>query len=201
LTLEAWLDIVKTVAAVAVPVVVAAVGYHFNRQIKKWEANQWRNQELIKARLAYYKDFSHSLNDVMCYFTFIGDWKGHTPEAIHRIKRDLDRMFYSAAPLFSPRVCEYYERFMESCFDTYSGWGRDARLRTGFGRRRDAFGAAWRPDWEIMFAYQEGQQIPPQEMTEIRTRYRDLMTALASDIELTAPHERYAPFGAVLNAD
>lgn len=41
------LEVVRTVAAVAVPIVVAVVGYRLNRRLKIWEASQWRNQELI----------------------------------------------------------------------------------------------------------------------------------------------------------
>ncbi|HEX4705710.1 MAG TPA: hypothetical protein VH352_26565, partial [Pseudonocardiaceae bacterium] len=68
------LDFAKTLAAVAVPVVVAVVGHRLSLRLKLWEASQWRNQELIKARLLYYGQLAPMINDVMCYLTFIGRW-------------------------------------------------------------------------------------------------------------------------------
>jgi hypothetical protein len=87
--LSVVLDIVKTLAAVAVPVVVAVVGYRLSRRLKLWEASQWRNQELIKARLQYYGQLAPMINDVMCYLTFIGRWKELTPpqEVGFRVQR------------------------------------------------------------------------------------------------------------------
>src|SRR5262245_64621297 len=110
----------------------------FNDQLKKWEANQWRNQELIKARLEYYKVLVPKWNDLMCYFTFIGSCKDLAPPQVIEFKRTLDREFYCAAPLFSDGVLTAYNEFMGACFETFGSWGSNARLRTGFGRRREA---------------------------------------------------------------
>src|SRR5882672_3058426 len=103
------LDLVRTVAAVSVPVVVAIVGYRLNHRLKRWEASQWRNQELIKARLQYYAQLAPMVNDLMCYLTFIGRWKELTPPQVIQLKRDADRLFLSVAPLFSQHAVDAYQ--------------------------------------------------------------------------------------------
>lgn len=94
------LDLVNALAAVAVPVVVAVLGHRLNRRLKLWEASQWRNQELIKARLNYYGQLAPMINDLMCYLTFVGRWKDLAPPQVLEIKHDADRLFFSVAPLF-----------------------------------------------------------------------------------------------------
>ena len=69
------LEVIRTLSALAIPIVVAFLGYKLNRRAKELEVSQWRNQELIKARLSYYQSLAPRLNDLLCYFTFIGKWK------------------------------------------------------------------------------------------------------------------------------
>ncbi len=194
------LDVVRTVAAVAVPIVVAVVGYRLNRRLKLWEASQWRNQELIKARLEYYRSLAPKLNDIICYFTFVGHWKELTPPRLIALKRELDREFYSALPLFSEASNTAYQGLMETCFATFGAWGEDARLKTGFVRRREAMGHSWQTEWERMFTHAEDQNLPSEELQALRDAYDAVLRALAKDIELIEPRDRYAPDRVSLNA-
>lgn len=191
---------VTALGTLAVPIVVAVMAGRFNNQLKKWEANQWRNQELIKARLEYYKELVPKLNDMMCYFTFVGTWKAFTPPGIIELKRKLDREFYCAAPLFSEHVAEAYRAFMGTCFETFGAWGQDARLRTGLGRRRQAAGASWDPAWDGMFAYAADQAILEADLVAIRDTYNALLAHFARDIELQASRDRYVTADVTANA-
>lgn len=186
------LEVVKAAAAVAVPVVVAVLGYRLNQRAKLWEASQWRNQELIKMRVAYYQSLAPQLNDIMCYFTFIGKWKQLTPPNIISIKRTLDREFYSALPLFTPPCEAAYNEFMETCFSMFGDWGEDARLRTGFVRRRDADPESWDHTWQRMFTHDETRQVTDEEIRQVRVAYSRVLGSLAQEIELLAPRDRYA---------
>jgi hypothetical protein len=184
-------EAITAIATLAVPVVVAVMAGRFNNQLKKWEANQWRNQELIRARLEYYRVLVPKLNDLMCYFTFIGSWKEMSPQSAIELKRTLDREFYCAAPLFGETVARAYGDFMAECFETFGTWGRDARLRTGFGRRREAAGASWEPAWEAMFSNDGATPITQAELTQIRDGYNALIATFAMDIELNVARDRY----------
>lgn len=194
------LDLVSTLAAVAVPVVVAVVGYRLNQRLKLWEASQWRNQELIKARLQYFGQLAPMLNDLMCYFTFIGRWKELSPPEVVALKRDTDRLFLSVAPLFSQRAVDAYNEFMGCCFVTYAGWGADARIRSGFVWRRDSWPDQWRPEWEELFTHAAQDEIKEDEMSEVRRHYDRLLAALVEDVELLTPRQRYAPARITNNA-
>lgn len=195
------LDLVSTVAAVAVPIVVAVIGYRLNQRLKLWEASQWRNQELIKARLQYFGQLAPMFNDLMCYFTFIGRWKEISPPEVIALKRDTDRLFLSVAPLFSQRAVDEYREFMGRCFLMASrNWGEDARIRSGFVRRRDAWLGAWLAEWEDMFTHTEDDEIEAGDMVAIREHYDRLLVALVEDIELLTPRDRYAPAAVVPNA-
>lgn len=193
------LDTIGALAALAVPIVVAVMAQRFNNQLKRWEASQWRNQELIKARLEYYRELVPQLNDVMCYFTFIGVWKEFTPPQVVSAKRALDRSFYCAAPLFSADVQRAYASFIDSCFAMYTQWGDDAKLRTGFVRRKEAAGAGWDPGWEKLFLLPEHQPIAQSELDEVHGRYNALMSAFAADIELNVPREGYVSAAPLYN--
>jgi hypothetical protein len=182
---------VTAVATLAVPIVVAVMAARFNDQLRKWEAGQWRNQELIKARLEYYRILVPKMNDLMCYFTFIGSWKDLTPSQVVELKRTLDREFHCAVPLFSDGVHASYDRFMAACFQTFGSWGQNAKLKTGFGRRREAAGADWDADWEEMFTLTAGDNITRESLDEVRTGYDRLISAFAADIELNVARTRY----------
>lgn len=195
------LSIVQTLAAVSVPIIVAIIGYRLNQRLKLWEAGQWRNQELIKARLQYFGQLAPMLNDLVCYLTFVGRWKELTPPEIVAIKRDADRLFYSVAPLFSQPATDAYHEFMGRCFHTNHGWGRDALIRSGFMRRRDAASENWLVQWQDMFTHEEGHPVTKRDMAGILASYDKVLAALVEDVELLAPRQRYAPAGvSVTNA-
>jgi hypothetical protein len=198
--LSVALEFVKTLATVAVPVLVAVVGHRLSRRLKMWEASQWRNQELIKARLQYYGQLAPMLNDVMCYLTFVGRWKELTPPDVIRIKRDMDRVVFSVAPLFSQEAFNAYGRFVGTCFGEYSGWPLDAQIRSGFVRRRQARPDSWDPEWEKMFTVNEGQDIRREDLALVRDQYHRLLAALIEDIDLSEPRTRYATHHVVVNA-
>ncbi len=200
--MEWWqvtLDVVRTVATVAVPVVVAVLGYRLNRRLKLWEADQWRNQELIRARLAYYQVIAPQLNDLMCFFGFIGDWKRFTPPAIIELKRKLDRDFYTASPLFSEASESAFSDFMDVCFETFGTWDKDAKLRTGYGRRRSAT-TGWDGTWEPMFTHGEEQRVTKEELAALRSAYDAVLGALARDVALLDARERYLTGALPINA-
>ncbi|WP_191876492.1 hypothetical protein [Streptomyces filipinensis] len=194
------LDVIKTAAAVAVPVVVVVVGHRLSMRLKLWEASQWRNQELIKARLQYYGQLAPMINDVMCYLTFVGRWKELTPPEVVKIKRDMDRMFFSVAPLFSQQAFDAYGDFVRACFVEYRGWAQDAQIRSGFVRRRQARPDSWDSEWEQLFTFNEDQDIRWEGLAQIREQYDRLLAALAEDIALSEPRSRYATVEVVVNA-
>lgn len=171
-----WLEIAKLVAGLLIPVALTFFGVYIHRITKRFEHLQWRSQKLIEKRLAIYDDLAPHFNDLLCYFTYVGCWKELNPPDVVALKRTLDKKVHLASPLFSPSFFAACGRFQSLCFETYTGWGRDALLRTQFLRRKEARPTDWKAEWENCFSSSVS------DPKEIRSSYKELMEAFATDI-------------------
>ena len=95
------LEIAKLLVGGATPVVVVVLGLWFTRIAKRLEERQWSDRTVVERRLRVYDEMAPDLNDLLCYFTYVGRYKSFKPPSIVALKRDLDRKFHLAAPLFS----------------------------------------------------------------------------------------------------
>lgn len=194
-----WAAGLGAIGAVITPLVVAILGSVISRRLRQIELKQWHSQELITARLGYYREIAEPLNDLYCYFTYIGTWKSHTPPEIIETKRSLDRTFHTLSPFFSVAVVKSYNDFMDLCFETLGRWGADAKLKTGFRRRRDVH-PEWSSEWEKMFVYSSSEPTPPEVLERIKAAYNEILAHLVGDIEITAARTDYSTARLVLNA-
>lgn len=171
-----WLEIARLIASLLIPATLAIFGIYVHRVTKKFDHLQWRNQKLIEKRMAVYDDLAPLLNDVLCYFTYVGCWKELNPDAVVALKRTLDKKIHLAAPLFSQTFFASCMDFQNLCFQTYTGWNRDARLKTKWQRRKEAHGNGWKDQWADCFS--ESGSDPQQ----IRLAYSSIMEAFAVDL-------------------
>ncbi len=183
-TFRLWnsLEIVKLIVQGITPILILLIGLYVNRALKRFEHFQWRNQKLIEKRLQIFDDIAPHFNDLLCYFTYIGCWKDLTPLQAIQLKRSLDKKIYLAAPLFSPNFFSACMSFMNLCYETYTGWGRDAKLRTKIERRKQAAGN-WETTWTDMFSDD------PSDPNKIREAYQEIMKCFSEDIGLAAPSD------------
>ncbi|VVP01644.1 hypothetical protein PS862_02879 [Pseudomonas fluorescens] len=86
--------------------------------------------QVTKLRIALWSEISPLMNDLYCYFLYVGHWKEIAPEQVIATKRKLDRLISSNRPFFSPDFLKKYDAFMSSAFKTGTGWGEDAKLRS-----------------------------------------------------------------------
>lgn len=193
-----WAAGLGAIGAVITPIVVAILGLVISGRLKRIELKQWHSQELIAARLGYYREIAEPLNDLYCYFTYIGTWKNHTPPDIIEIKRSLDRTFHTLSPFFSVTVVKSYNDFMDLCFQTFGRWGADAKLKTSVRRRKEGY-PAWLPEWDEMFVYSSVEPTPPEVLERIKTAYNETLAHLVGDIEITAARTDYSTARIVLN--
>ena len=140
-----WLEIARLATSLVTPVIVAILGIYIHRITRRFENLQWKSQKLVEKRLAVYDDLAPSLNDLLCFFTYIGAWKEIDPPTAIALKRKIDKKIHLTAPLFSPRFFQACMTFQNLCFETYAGWPLDARLRTSLDRRKDA----WNDEWDF----------------------------------------------------
>jgi hypothetical protein len=159
------LEVAKLLTGLLTPAVLALLGIYIHRVTKRFEHLQWRSQKLVAKRLAIYDDLSPLLNDLLCYFTYVGLWKELDPPKVVSLKRVVDKKVHLAAPLFSESVFRLSMEFQALCFEPYTGWGQDALLRTQFERRKEARSADWQDGWDKCFS------VSPSDPGEIRHVY------------------------------
>lgn len=178
------LEVVKLIVSAITPVVAGILVWKLNEAIKRFEHRQWRNQKLIERRLEIYDKIAPQLNDLLCYFTYVGCWKDLTPEQVVKMKRELDKEIYLAQPLFSPSFFLHCMEFVNLCYEPFVGWGKDAKLRTKFDRRKEA-NPQWKDSWEEMFSKNEKDKNGKDKISkliEIKVAYKILMTSFSEEI-------------------
>jgi len=172
------LEIVKLVVSSLTPIIVLTMGLWLNRRIKRLEHLQWTSQKVIEKRLSVFDELAPLLNDLLCYFSFVGCWKDLTPVEVVKLKRKMDRIVHVNAPLFSKEFLNKYFDFINACYETYSGWGQDAKLRTPWEYRREAAKDSWQVNWADCFADKDNCSTPQ----EIKSAYKSLMSCFSNEL-------------------
>jgi hypothetical protein len=65
------------------------------RLTERFKVTLWTNQKVIEKRIDVYDKLAPMLNDLYCYFYYVGNWKELTPIRIIETKRKLDKTFYT----------------------------------------------------------------------------------------------------------
>jgi hypothetical protein len=170
------LEIAKLAAGLLTPIALAALGIYLHRVAKRFEHLQWRSQKLIEKRLAVYDSLAPKLNDLFCYFTYVGNWRDVSPLSVVALKRSIDKEIYLAAPLFRIEFFKALTTFQDTCFETFTGWGHDACLRTDFARRQEHFPGSWDSEWSGLFTDNVSTT------ASVRLVYSHAMRAFSKDI-------------------
>ena len=179
-----WLEVAKLCVTGLTPLALAFVGVYIHRVSKRFEHQQWRNQKLIEKRIAIYDDIAADLNSILCYFTYVGDWKDVTPPEMVSAKRVVDRKIHLARPLFEPSFFVACQQFQEVCFSTFNGPGQDAKLRTHLERRRRVMNSIPGKEWDDRWNYSFID--PPAEPEEVRKAYSVVMEEFSKSLEISA---------------
>lgn len=171
------LEVVKLIVGVLTPLSVAAFGWFISRRLKRLELVQWTNQKLIEKRLALYDAAAPLLNQLLCFYTWVGHWKDISPDDVIKAKRELDKTFHIYRHLFDDDVYGAYHAYIQALFETHTGAGQDARIRSHIQGRdgdRTRHGAyVWNAAWFERFSSEN-----VVDKREVRTLYFRLMDAL-----------------------
>jgi hypothetical protein len=81
----------KLFVSLLTPIAVVAIGYFLNARLRSIEERRWLNQKVIEKRLALFESMAPKLNDLLCYFTYVGHWKELQPPRIIGLKREPDK--------------------------------------------------------------------------------------------------------------
>ncbi|MBC8732614.1 hypothetical protein [Paraburkholderia sp. UCT2] len=175
------LEVVKLIVGILTPFSVGAFGWFISRRLKRLELSQWANQKLIEKRLAIYDSAAPLLNQLLCFYTWVGHWKDVSPEDVIKAKRELDKIFNIYRHLFNDDIYQAYQSFIHALFETFAAPGRDAKIRShiqGFdGDRTSHCSYTWNPEWSQNFS--NGNVV---EKKEVRAQYFRLMNALSGSL-------------------
>ena len=188
-TQQIWnsLEIVKVIVSALTPIIVAIVGLWLNRQLKKFESLQWANQKAIEKRLSVFSELAPILNDIYCYFDYIGNWMALSPIDVIELKRKADRLFFVNAPLFPKKFRIEYLKFIELCFKPGPEIDieKSAQLRTDIDLRKQYFSkqlnskqVKWEPGWDSLFTLKKDIL----ERSAIRNGYWNMMDIFAKQL-------------------
>jgi hypothetical protein len=179
----ASLETFKLAESIITPIGLAFLGLYIRRLSRKIEDRQWVNQKVVEKRLEIYDQLAPQLNDVLCYFTFVGCWKDVDPPVMVEMKRTLDRKIHLAKPLFPAEFFVACQLFLRECFTRFSGpWGSDSQLRTTIVGRIEAHPRPWDPGWEKHFSKETADPYKVQQL------YKDVMrefTACLGQLDFT----------------
>jgi hypothetical protein len=138
-----------------VPVVVVLIGWKLNQRLKEIEQSQWANQKLVEKKLQLFDEIMPKLNDLYCFYMFVGHWKDISPSDVIDIKRFLDKEVVIYTPILGKEFARAYERFMDIAFETYASEGGDAKIKCVIaglnGDRTIHSHYEWDPSWDRMF--------------------------------------------------
>jgi hypothetical protein len=137
------------------------------------------NQELVRKRIAIYDEMAPRLNDILCFFLLVGDFRNLPPSAMIAHKRKLDRTINVYLPIFSPSLKTRYDAFIDVCFLPFGGGsGRPALIKADRERLAAEWGKKWNADWDRGFV----DPAAASDLERVVRHYEALMNQLAREV-------------------
>lgn len=172
------LEIVKLIIEALTPIIGGIIAWRLAKIGKDLESKQWTDRKIIEKRLEVYEKVVPALNDLYCFFMYVGNWKEITPPQAIDIKRMLDKNMHIYTHLFNNNLFNLYQNFINQCFQTYTGKGHDAKLKTDFTKRAK-FTSDWQAKWEIFFSSNS-----TSDSSSIKESYNILLVFFRKELEL-----------------
>lgn len=189
------LEITQLVVSALTPLAVAILGVAVTHASKRAEAAtakavrvaeqaQWANRRAVERLIELHKEMAPLLNDLMCFFRMIGQFREIDPPALIARKRQLDRVFFANEHLFASTFRQKYKIFMGKCFAHWESPGQDAKVKASAERLREERGpqAPWDDNWDRLF---ESMPDSRERRHEQQVAYDDLMSAFAAELGLS----------------
>jgi hypothetical protein len=178
------MEIAKLVVAALTPLSVALIGVLLARSTRRFEHSRWLNQKLIEKRIELLSEALPKLNDLYCYFSWVGTWASFSPAEMLQHKRDLDRLFHANQAFFTTSAFNAYNAFIDVLFEHYSAPGIGACLRTEIvshdGDRRSAYPKAWEEKWKEMFTDSSSHT----SRLTIKKAYAEVVAKLGAEVSI-----------------
>jgi hypothetical protein len=171
------LEIVKICVQALVPIAVVFVTLWLRPLLGRIERRQWSDQKLFEKRLAVFEQLATPLDEIRCYFTYVGNCNGLRPDAVLNAGRRTDAILRIYGALFSPSFYKQFQELHRLCFAVSRSAG-DLRLRTSTKDRRSPVGFTWDSAWAVLFS--DEANLPTHQ--EVKTAFDSFMNAQSNEI-------------------
>jgi hypothetical protein len=166
---------IQIIAALG-PLLLIFQAIRFKRIKKRLIGQHQANVKLVEKRIEVYERMGPKLNDILCFFSYTGNWNQLSPVDIMRIKRELDKEINTTTPLFSDALANRYNSFMQLCFVAHSGWEHTEKIKSLYELRQEN-NVAWKAEWIPFF--------DPNNVLEgikIKASYDELMACFRKEL-------------------
>jgi hypothetical protein len=99
------------------------------------------------------------------------------PKQVIEKKRFLDKEFNVYSHIFKNNIIKKYNSFIHNCFETFTGWGNDAKIKMNLTKRIDL--PEWKSEWNELFVE---EKMESQEKFD--NSYYDLMNMIKAELEI-----------------
>lgn len=164
------------ILAVVTPIVVGILAFRFSRSLKRLSKKQWSNEKIVEKRMEIYNKMVPKINDLYCFFCYIGNWNELSPLAVLRTKKELDKDMNIYASLFTEGLSRKYDAFKQLCFVSMSGWEQDEKIKSYYELRQQN-NVDWKDGW---IQYFDTNNVV--EATKIKERYEELVESFKEDL-------------------
>ncbi len=179
-------DILNLLLTALIPIAVLVIGKTINERLKKLEYSQWANQRLVEKKLTLYDEIMPRLNNLYCFYMFVGNWKEISPADVISAKRFLDKKVHIYYGILGDQFSRAYDEFMSVAFETYANAGGDARIKSVIasldGDRKVHAKYGWDNAWETLFP-----QNPSFDRIQFKNSYDQVVTAFQKTIGIMEP--------------
>jgi len=162
--------------AILTLILVAYLAIRFSRSLKRLSKKHWSNQKIVEKRIEIYDKMVPKLNDLYCFFCYIGNWNELSPLVILRVKKELDKDMNVYASLFSENLANKYAAFKQLCFVSMSGWEQDEKIKSYYELRQQN-NVDWQDGW---IQYFDTNNVV--EAIKIKERYEELIDSFKEDL-------------------
>ncbi|MER8734592.1 hypothetical protein NKH28_33325 [Mesorhizobium sp. M1227] len=126
-----------SVASFVISTLMTAGLFYYGQQFARLSADRSRIEKVQDKKIELWDKMGPHLNRILSYITYVGRWNQISTADVVGAKRASDEIFYIYKPFFSPKFQKDYKRFMDSAFQTFTGMGEDAKIRTSPASRKD----------------------------------------------------------------
>lgn len=154
-----YIEGVKAISAVSIPIIIAFLGVRFNRAQKVYESRLDIHRDIISHRLANYREIALLINDIYCFHALVGHYKSMNPEIIINKKRELENIVFTNLPLWTDGFCHAFMIFIDICYATSRGRLTSPVSLADIVRHQEEHGNDWQTNWNDYFLTPENRKV------------------------------------------